>query len=252
MVYNQLISGDFKLTVDELYVYSYLFTKRTYEEEIETSIDILNAKVKLSSSARYNKENIKKALERLAELQLISIVEEGKALTITFNVFDALEANGFTKVAYDKFKELNPTELYIYAAVARWETSPTGPARYTFEDWAEILSCGRTKAVADVKAAEDKKVIYIKSGKRKEGVKQEVNTYSIAPLNGNEQPNPNHEVEEESAVVEPVEETEVEETVEAPKANEIEPKNVPQYQPQDIQMFDIEAALAAEGLNFNS
>lgn len=181
-VFNTFITGDFKLSVDELYVYNYLYTKRTYEEEVETSIDVLASKIKLSASARYNKDNIKKALERLAELLIIDIEEDGKALTITFNEFDALEEKGFTKVEYAKVKELSPVELYIYTAVKKWEDNPkTGKARYAYSQWANLLGCSDKSAFTYVTEAVKKGIIFKQTGKRKENAQQENNIYSIDP-----------------------------------------------------------------------
>lgn len=179
-VWNNFISGDFKLTVDELYVYSYLFTKRDYNNEVETSIDILSTKVKLSPSARYNKDNIKKAVERLSELYIITMEEDGKVLTITFPEYEHITEKGFTKVGYEKVKEFSPIELYIYFAVKKWEDNPaTGKARYAYSQWAKLLDCSDKSAFTYVNEAVKKGIIFKQVGKKKANSQQENNIYTV-------------------------------------------------------------------------
>jgi len=202
-IVNDFIEGNLELTVEELYVFSHLYTLRTFEEEVISHIDTLNKVIKLSSSARYNKEKIRYALTTLQEYGIINLKEENKSLFITFNEI----SGGYTFVPYDKVRELSPIEFFIYVAVAKWENPKKGTkAKYSYSKWAELLDCDERTAVKYVNSAIEKGVIFKSVGsynkknsvkrKTKTYIMQEVNTYSIVPFTKPEVEEPKEFIED--------------------------------------------------------
>lgn len=203
-IVNDFIEGNLELTIDELYVFSHLWTLRTYENKVITTIECLSEFIKLSSSARYNKEKIRQALTVLQEYEIINVQEKGKALVITFN---EVGEDGYVFIPYEKVRELSPIEFFLYVAVAKWENPKKGTkARYSYSKWAELLDCDERTAVKYVNSAIEKGVIFKSVGsynkensvvrKTKTYVMQEVNTYSIVPFTEPEVEEPKEFIED--------------------------------------------------------
>jgi len=187
---NDFIEGNLELTIDELYVFSHLWTLRTYENKVITSIDILNEIIELLAVKKRNKARIKATLSSIQDKQVINIQEKGKALVITFN---EVGKDGCIFVPYEKVKELSPIDFFIYVAVAKWENPKKGTkAKYSYLKWAELLDCTEKTAVKYVNSAIEKGVIFKSVGsynkeksverKEKSYIMQEINVYSTVPF----------------------------------------------------------------------
>lgn len=180
---NSLLEVDSnnRLNVEELYLFSYLWTERTYENRVKTSIDILNEDVELLKDKKQNKKRVIGTLESLKEKQLINVEEKGKMLIV---IFAPHKEEGYTGVTYNKVEKLNPTDFYIYVMVAKWNDG----ARYSYTEWAELLDCSESTAKRAIKKAVEAGIIYKLEGGFNNGwvstgqLKQDVNLYSVNPI----------------------------------------------------------------------
>ncbi|QWI10072.1 hypothetical protein [Bacillus mycoides] len=185
-IYNSFITGKSKnkLTENELFIYCYLYTLRTYENSVLTSYNLLSVENKLYKNQSDNKKEIKSCINSLREKQLIKIEEKNKLLTITFS----FQEKGHVQTTYDKFRSFTkPRDLYVYVAVSKWEQK--GGAKYSNNDWAGLLDITREYAIEVIADACERGIIYKKVGTytgnlidgRNQKV-QEKNTYSIKPF----------------------------------------------------------------------
>jgi hypothetical protein len=185
-IYNSFITIDssIKLTVNELHIYCYLYTIRTYENKIFTNFDLLNAEIKFYKKQSDNKKEIKSCIDSLKEKQLINVEEKQKSLVISLSY----EEKGHVQLTYDKFRTFNTSrDLYIYVAVNKWEK--TGGARYSNNNWADLLNITREYAITVIEDACARGIIYKKVGTytdiligNRNQKLQEKNTYSIEPF----------------------------------------------------------------------
>lgn len=174
------IENENRLNIDELYVFSYLWTERTYENRVKTTIEILNDDVELLKTKKDNKKRIEQNLKSLEDKGLINIEDKDRMLIINFAPH---KVEGYTGVSYEKIRQLNPNDFYIYVLVAKWKDG----ASYSYENWAVILNCSERTAKRMIKKAVEDKVIYKLEGTYNGWVskgqkKQDVNTYSIKPF----------------------------------------------------------------------
>ncbi|WP_339227820.1 hypothetical protein NSQ77_19905 [Oceanobacillus sp. FSL K6-2867] len=180
---NSLLEVDSnnRLNVEELYLFSYLWTERTYENRVKTGINFLNEDVELLKDKKQNKKRVIGTLESLKEKQLINVEEKGKMLIVTFAPH---KEEGYTGVPYNKVEKLNPTGFYIYVMVAKWNDG----ARYSYTKWAELLDCSESTAKRAIKKAVEAGIIYKLEGGFDNGwvstgqLKQDINTYSVKPI----------------------------------------------------------------------
>ncbi|PEC48935.1 hypothetical protein [Bacillus sp. AFS096315] len=185
-IYNSFITvnSENKLTINELFIYCYLYTLRTYENKVLTNYDILCIENEFYKNKTDNKKEIKKCIISLSEKKLINIDEKNKSLMITF----WFEEKGHVQITYDKFRTFTkPRDLYIYIAVSKWEN--LGGARYSNNDWADLLDLTREYAITVIEDACERGIIYKQVGtytgnligNRNQKI-QEKNTYSIKPF----------------------------------------------------------------------
>ncbi|UAT32236.1 hypothetical protein K7T73_08520 [Bacillus badius] len=185
-VYNSFITidSDKKLTINELSIYCYLYTLRTHEEVVLTSYDILSADNVFYKNQTTNKKEIKKCIDSLKEKSIISVSEKNKLLEITF----LFKEKGHVQITYEKFRSFNkPRDLYIYTAVKKWEK--LGGAKYSNNNWADLLLVTREHAIKVIEDACQRGIIYKKTGTYTESMinnrnqkLQERNIYSIKPF----------------------------------------------------------------------
>jgi hypothetical protein len=210
-VYNSLINpnSEIKLSINELFIYCYLYMIRTYENLVITSYDLLSLNNILYKKKNDNKNEIKNCLMSLKEKKIISFEEKDKQLTINF-IFEEKE-KGHEQVLYQKFRTFtDPRDFYIFVSVSRW--SKKGGAKYSYNDWAKLLNCTREHAITIIDNACNREIIYKKAGAYTEEILpqrnqkvQEKNIYSLKPFNEEEniikESNVNVSVEKTSNVV---------------------------------------------------
>lgn len=172
------------LTENELFMYCYLYTLRTYENLVLTNYNLLSVENKLYKNQSDNKKEIKSCIDSLREKQLINVEEKNKLLIITF----VFEEKGHVQITYDKFRSFTkPRDLYIYVAVSKWEQM--GGAKYSNNDWADLLDITREYAIEVITDACQRGIIYKQVGTYigeliggRNQKRQEKNTYSIKPF----------------------------------------------------------------------
>lgn len=174
-----------KLSVEELFLYSYLWSERTFENRTKTSIDIMNEDVLLMKDKKENKKRVKEALNVLQDKELIVIKEKGKVLNIEFNVTNEDKQNGYVSVSYEKFRQLKPIEFYIYVATAKWKDG----AKYSYSTWAKLLVLKERRTIDVITEAVEKNIIYKLEGAYQDAIvngrtqkKQDMNIYSTMPF----------------------------------------------------------------------
>jgi hypothetical protein len=187
-IYNSFITinSKNKLTANELYIYCYLFTLRTYEDRVLTNYDILCEENTFYKNKSDNKKEIRKCITSIMEKELIDLEEQNKSLSITFS----FEEEGHVQLPFDKFRSFTePRDLYIYVAVRKWDNN--GGARYSNNNWADLLDITREHAIKVIEDACKRGIIYKKIGtytsnligSRNQKI-QEINTYSTMPFAG--------------------------------------------------------------------
>ncbi|MCM3725098.1 hypothetical protein M3226_05220 [Neobacillus cucumis] len=182
-IYNSFITINSinKLTANELSIYCYLYTLRTYEDKILTNYDILCEENTFYKNKSDNKKEIRKCITSLMEKELIDVEEQNKSLTISFS----FKEEGHVQLTYDKFRTFSkPRDLYIYVAVSKWEKK--GGARYSYNEWAKLLDITREHAITVIEDACEREIIYKNIGTytgnligSRNQKAQEENTYSI-------------------------------------------------------------------------
>lgn len=190
MIFDKTITeGEtFHLNEQELYLYGLLRRKQNLESYTETSIAFLEmtSPLKFSSSPQRSHNQIKDLLMSMKAKGVIRInaTEEQKEnhkpndyLKIDFvNLI-----SGYTKVPFSEFDSFEVmSDFYIYVAVTRWKS---GVFTSSYGRWADILQISERYAIAKVKGAIERKVIYKNIGDYTEskigGQKtQKVNSYS--------------------------------------------------------------------------
>ncbi|WP_031408024.1 hypothetical protein [Geobacillus vulcani] len=181
-------SSQYKLTQDEFYIYCYLYTNRTYEEYVLTSVDLIHQTLNISfSNKEYsNKKIIMNCLLNLKQKDIISFeadqFKNNNALYITFN---EIEAKGYEMLSYEKFRSFkNATDCYIYFCVARYQKLNGFEASYN--EWANVLGVSRKTAIEMIEDAVQRKIIFKETGtytdemvEDRQQKKQEKNRYYI-------------------------------------------------------------------------
>ncbi|ATO38049.1 hypothetical protein GTID1_13185 [Geobacillus thermodenitrificans] len=180
-------SSQYKLTQDEFYIYCYLYTNRTYEEYVLTSVDLIHQTLNISFSNKEssNKKIIMNCLLNLKQKGIISFeadqFKNNTALHITFN---EIEAKGYEGISYEKFRSFkNATDCYIYFCVARYQKLNGFEASYN--DWASVLNVSRKTAIEIIEDVCKRGIIYKEIGGytdeeiRSNQKKQEKNRYYI-------------------------------------------------------------------------
>ncbi|KYD26210.1 hypothetical protein [Geobacillus sp. B4113_201601] len=180
-------SSQYKLTQDEFYIYCYLYTNRTYEEYVLTSVDLINQTLNISFSNKEsnNKKIIMNCLLNLKQKGIISFeADQLKNNTALYITFKEIEAKGFENISYEKFRSFkNATDCYIYFCVARYQKLNGFEASYN--DWASILNVSRKTAIEMIEDVCKRGIIYKKIGGytdeeiRSNQKKQEKNRYYI-------------------------------------------------------------------------
>lgn len=180
-------SSQYKLTQDEFYIYCYLYTNRTYEEYVLTSVDLIHQTLNISFSNKEssNKKIIMNCLLNLKQKGIISFeadqFKNNTALHITFN---EIEAKGYEGISYEKFRSFkNATDCYIYFCVARYQKLNGFEASYN--DWVSVLNVSRKTAIEIIEDVCKRGIIYKEIGRytdeeiRSNQKKQEKNRYYI-------------------------------------------------------------------------
>lgn len=179
---RNLKTGEELFTTRELYLYSFLETRTNIRGLVETSLSLINRKIKFVKTEYRNKKIIKETLESLQDKIAINIVEEDGEI-YDIEMFE-IEDN-FTFVEYSKVEELREEELFIYTIVKRFEDY--GEYSLSYSRWSELLQCSKSHAINTVNKAVENKVIYKKvnnyTDKTINNQKiQETSTYSLNPF----------------------------------------------------------------------
>lgn len=180
-------SSQYKLTQDEFYIYCYLYTNRTYEEYVLTSVDLIHQTLNISFSSKEssNKKIIMNCLLNLKQKGIISFeADQFKNNTALYITFNEIEAKGFEGISYEKFRSFkNATDCYIYFCVARYQKLNGFEASYN--DWASVLNVSRKTAIEIIEDVCKRGIIYKEIGGytdeeiRSNQKKQEKNRYYI-------------------------------------------------------------------------
>ena len=180
-------SSQYKLTQDEFYIYCYLYTNRTYEEYVLTSVDLIHQTLNISFSNKEssNKKIIMNCLLNLKQKGIISFeADQFKNNTALYITFKEIEAKGFEGISYEKFRSFkNATDCYIYFCVARYQKLNGFEASYN--DWASVLNVSRKTAIEIIEDVCKREIIYKEIGGytdeeiRSNQKKQEKNRYYI-------------------------------------------------------------------------
>jgi len=180
-------SSQYKLTQDEFYIYCYLYTNRTYEEYVLTSVDLIHQTLNISYSNKEssNKKIIMNCLLNLKQKGIISFeADQFKNNTALYITFKEIEAKGFESISYEKFRSFkNATDCYIYFCVARYQKLNGFEASYN--DWASVLGVSRKTAIEMIESVCKRGIIYKEIGEytdeeiRSNQKKQEKNRYYI-------------------------------------------------------------------------
>lgn len=176
---RNLKAGEELFTTRELYLYSFLETRTNIRGLVETSLSLINRKIKFVKTEYRNKKIIKETLESLRDKIAINIIEEDGEI-YDIEMFE-IEDN-FTFVEYSKVEELREEELFIYTIVKRFEDF--GEYNLSYSKWSELLRCSKSHAVNTINKAVENKVIYKKvnnyTDKTINNQKiQETSTYSL-------------------------------------------------------------------------
>lgn len=180
-------SSQYKLTQDEFYIYCYLYTNRTYEEYVLTSVDLIHQTLNIffSNKESSNKKIIMNCLLNLKQKGIISFeADQFKNNTALYITFREIEAKGFEGISYEKFRSFkNATDCYIYFCVARYQKLNGFEASYN--EWANVLDVSRKTAIEIIENVCKRGIIYKKIGEytdeeiRSNQKKQEKNRYYI-------------------------------------------------------------------------
>lgn len=192
------VKSETKISPDELFLYGYLYMRRTYENIIETSIDALDQRFQFNTKNK--SANKKQIYQMLISLQTYGYIHiENLSLNKLFIVnFIEQEKNGHVQIPYRTYREFDdPIEFYIYCYVKKFDDGHDIPDRIwtstlNYFIFDENLQHGvKTKfyslfKIRDiVRKMEDEGKIYKLSGayyRNEEGrLRQDVNIYFINP-----------------------------------------------------------------------
>lgn len=178
----------YKLNEKELYIYSYLYTERNFENKIKTCIELLDREIKFRKSSKtQNQQDIRLCLKALKDKGVITYAEENNVLVIKFKKIDD---KGFEQIEYREFRSFNNyRDYYIYSTVARFRNTKIKGFICPYSEWGKIMEVSDRQAKTIIQGAVERKVIYVKKGGYTANLvegrgqkKQETNVYFVTPI----------------------------------------------------------------------
>lgn len=181
---------DGKLSVDDLYIYSYIYRLRIpYNEQwiTETSVMMICSKIGNYISGKGNKKlnTLKYSLLKLKSLNYITcgITDTTKKNDLLSITFPSVSDGNFTRITYDLFDSFKDKESYYLFTYIK-SIGPWGK-KLSFLDIAELLDVSEStakKRVLAMNTSNSNPGIYKFSGSYSgNGVKQDVNHYYVDP-----------------------------------------------------------------------
>ncbi|WP_155894711.1 hypothetical protein [Bacillus sp. 37MA] len=139
---------------------------------VQHTTNLLNDKTSSRHIAK-----VKTIAQSLESKGYIKIVEdEDRYMRVEY--IDRVNKN-FTKVCHSEFERLNnPYDLYTYVSVKKWEKG----AVYPYSIWCGLLGVKEKRAIAIIKDAIERKVIYKMDGNWNGMNSKDPNTYSTKPF----------------------------------------------------------------------
>ncbi|MGR9049233.1 hypothetical protein ACQ4XT_11440 [Halobacillus faecis] len=206
-LYNKFVeeNSEYKLSVDELYLYSVLRRLINRNEEVVTNMDVLEQYIKFYSKQQKSREYLKECLLSLINRQIVHV--DGKinsfSSLLTFTFTENL--GGYEYIPFEQFDSYEKRIYnYIYMCVAKWKGK--GAFICTKNRWGDILGIHPKTAEKYVNECVDNGLIYKRPGdftsneKRKGQKSQEPNQYKIVPFTEEEKSNIQKKKEKENTL----------------------------------------------------
>ncbi|MGE7219640.1 hypothetical protein ACQKJC_24700 [Priestia koreensis] len=210
MIYNCFSEPEstFFLEDESVYLYSFLYTMRMYDDCIRTNIDIINQSmpIRFNKSDTLNKQRILNRLKELLDKKVfivendISIgdIKNNTLLELSVNnlelsndgvdeekkITDPNKHQNYTdRITYKKFLDFDKVQdMYIYYVTSKWKSG----FKCSYSNWAKILGKDERSAIRIIKDVVQREIIYKNIGEYHNTREQNVNIYKIVPFDYDE------------------------------------------------------------------
>lgn len=196
-------NSELHLTPEQFYMYSLLVSLTRYNGSIITNLSVIEECLpnSYSNNKNYNRKKIKESLNELYNLNIIEVSNEDLinikpndilTIYIDYDYIDSKKINkGFEKILIESFYNSEESlSFYVCCCIMRYEDNVnknklekfTEGFSCSYENWGNILNCTERNAIRIINKLIDKEIIYVNIGDYVSDNNQNINTYSIFPI----------------------------------------------------------------------
>ncbi|MCP3025400.1 hypothetical protein [Halobacillus sp. A5] len=214
-LYNVLVeeNSEFKLSVDELYLYSILRRLNNFNLETVISMDGIEQysrnfnDIKFYSKLQEARKRVKSCLLNLLDKGVVQVDSEPKNYDQLLKITFVENLGGYEYIPFDTFDSMNRmVHNYIYFVVSKWKGTKDGSFHCSKSRWADILNVNPKTADKYVNECVEDGLIFKNVGDysnaeaRNGQMKQDSNQYKIVPFTDEEKSNMQKKEEKENTL----------------------------------------------------